>query len=226
MFRQTKVGKGAGFRLVDEYGDRVTVTETSPRAPAVRGSYAKTADRRSSIIQASFEIFASVGYQRGSIKDIADLIGMSRAGVQHHFPDKISLLEAVLRLRDGKSQERLAGRHGIEFLRGLLMIDENNLSIPGVIELYCVLAAESAHPDHSAHEYFVARYETVVSGIETALAEARDQGHLVDGIDPLDAAVDLMAMSDGLQLQWLYNRELDIVAKMRRHLQSLVTVAL
>ena len=204
----------------------MTVIETAPRVAAVRGTYAKTADRRTSIIQASFEIFASVGYQRGSIKDIADLIGMSRAGVQHHFPDKISLLEAVLRLRDGQSQERLAGRHGIEFLRGLVMIDENNLSIPGVIELYCVLAAESAHPDHPAHEYFVTRYETVVEGIAVALAEARDDGHLVVGIDPLDAAIDLVAMSDGLQLQWLYNRELDIAGKTRRRLQSLVTIAL
>jgi AcrR family transcriptional regulator len=191
-----------------------------------RGNYAKTANRRAAIIQASFEVFASVGYQRGSIKDIADLIGMSRAGVQHHFPDKVQLLEAVLRLRDQHAQELLAGKDGIAFIRALVGVIEHNSSIPGLIELYSMLAAEAAPPKHPAHAYFATRNEFVLRGITEAFSAAQKDGDLVEGIDPHTAAVEHVALTEGLQLAWLYNHDINITASVRRHLQSLVAVQL
>ncbi len=202
------------------------VTLTRPRTSTSRGNYAKTADRRAAIIQASFEVFASVGYQRGSIKDIADLIGMSRAGVQHHFPDKVQLLEAVLRLRDQHAQQLLAGKQGVAFIRGLIQVIEHNASIPGLIELYTILAAEAASPRHPAHAYFVARAQLVSSGITEAFVAARDAGELVEGVDPFEAAVEHIALTEGLQLAWLYDRSIPITVAVKRHLQAFLTVRL
>ena len=46
------------------------------------------------------EVFATVGYHKGSLRDVADRVGMSQAGLLHHFPSKEHLLEAVLTWRD------------------------------------------------------------------------------------------------------------------------------
>jgi ubiquinone biosynthesis protein COQ9 len=63
-----------------------------------RGPYAKTEEKRRVILDAALEVFAKSGYRSGSIRDIADRVGMSEAGLLHHFPNKSALLAAVLPL--------------------------------------------------------------------------------------------------------------------------------
>ena len=50
-----------------------------------RGNYAVTAERRATILQSAFEVFAKYGYRGGSLKDIAEIVGISEAGILHHF---------------------------------------------------------------------------------------------------------------------------------------------
>ena len=50
-----------------------------------RGSYAKTAARRREILEAGIEVFSANGFRSGSIRDIAERVGMSQAGLLHHF---------------------------------------------------------------------------------------------------------------------------------------------
>ena len=64
------------------------------------GEYAKSRARRQEIIDAAVEVFATVGYHKGSLRDVADRVGMSQAGLLHHFPSKEHLLQAVLTWRD------------------------------------------------------------------------------------------------------------------------------
>ena len=44
--------------------------------------------RRQEIVDAAVEVFATVGYHKGSLRDVADRVGMSQAGLLHHFPSK------------------------------------------------------------------------------------------------------------------------------------------
>ncbi|MFT4305410.1 MAG: helix-turn-helix domain-containing protein [Microbacterium sp.] len=183
-----------------------------------RGSYAKSAVTRRAILDAALEVFAESGYRAGSLREIAERVEMSEAGLLHHFPSKAKLLEAVLDRRDDRSEQvvPIDAEDGAETLRGLVRLAEQNAATPGVVELYCTLSAEAVSPDHPAHAYFVRRYDFVRGSMEHAFANLATQGRLKHGMTPQRASVVLIALMDGLQVQWLLDRDvLDMAEELR-----------
>ena len=71
------------------------------------------------------------------------------------------------------------------------------------MRLFTVLAAESVDDDHPAHELFRERYRDLRRLVGTRLAIEQREGRLAADIDPDKLAPQLLAMFDGLQLQWL-----------------------
>lgn len=172
-------------------------------APARRGPYAKTKERRESIVQAAHEVFAAHGYRGGSLQEVADRVGMSQSSLLHHFPSKRDLLLAVLHLRD-ETRPAGAGEGGEKpFVERVLAQARFNESIPGVIELYTVLCAESLTEDHPGSDYFTTRYERHRASYEREFAALAAKGRLRQGVDPARAAATLIAVWDGIQAQWL-----------------------
>lgn len=193
----------------------VTQTPSPSRARKPRGEYAKTGAKRTAILDAALEVFAESGYRSGSLRDVAGKVGMSEAGLLHHFPNKSALLAAVLDRRDQHSLERVpfGGKDGGVTLRGLVDLAAYNASVPGVVELYCVLSAEATAPDHPAHEYFVGRYEFTRGSLRAAFEALEAEGRLMTGVTPQRAAVATIAMMDGLQVQWLLDRDVVVMAE-------------
>jgi AcrR family transcriptional regulator len=194
-----------------------------------RGTYAKTAGRRREILEAGIEVFSSNGFRSGSIREIAERVGMSQAGLLHHFSNKNELLAGVLELRDERSRRlvNFDSVDGLEHLRGHVSNMAYNASMPGLVELHCILSAEATSPDHPAHDYFVTRYKWVVDFTTTAITDVRDRGLLVDGMEPGSAARSLVALMDGLQVQWLLDRDsVDMAEETRRYIRSLLTIPL
>jgi len=76
---------------------------------------------------------------------------------------------------------------------------QRNATQPEIVRLFTVLAAESLEPTHPAHDYFARRQE------QAATAYAALAGHLTDRPDLL--ARQILAMMDGLQIQWLRSPE-------------------
>jgi AcrR family transcriptional regulator len=190
----------------------------SPTQRRPRGSYAKTPERRFAILDAALAVFAERGYRAGSLRDVAERVGMSEAGLLHHFPNKSSLLAAVLERRDERSYEIVPLREtdGIETIVGLVRLAEYNASVPGVVELYCALSAEATSPDHPAHAYFVERYALVRDRLRIAFENIEADGLLVEDITPEHAARSTIALMDGLQVQWLLDRSsLDMAEELR-----------
>jgi AcrR family transcriptional regulator len=183
----------------------MTNTETAPKTRKPRGEYAKTGAKREAILDAALEVFAESGYRAGSLREVAQRVGMSEAGLLHHFRSKSALLQAVLDHRDELSRALVDFdlADGVASLRGLEMLARANAATPGVIELYCTLSAEATSPDHPAHAYFVQRYELVRASIGGAFERIEGAGRLMPGIDPQRAAVATIALMDGLQVQWL-----------------------
>lgn len=182
------------------------MTDTRPattRKP--RGEYAKSEAKRQAILDAALEVFAESGYRAGSLREVAQRVGMSEAGLLHHFRSKSALLMAVLDHRDDLARAIVDFDQpdGIIALRGLVALAERNASTPGVVELYCTLSAEATSPDHPAHDYFVRRYVFVRESIGAAFERLKAAGALTPGIDPHRAAVATTALMDGLQVQWL-----------------------
>lgn len=208
----------------------MTIEETDAvPASRRRGSYAKTEEKRRSILDAALEVFAESGYRSGSLREVALRVGMSEAGLLHHFPNKSSLLAAVLERRDDHSTEiiNLDPDAGRETLKGLVYLASYNASIPGVVELYCVLSAEATAPDHPAHQYFVDRYTFTRGMISRAFVTMAQRGELREGVDPDSAARSTIAMMDGLQVQWLLDRNsVDMAEELRVYLSGLTVEAL
>lgn len=196
---------------------------TEAGAPAQsrrRGEYAKSHATRQTILDASLEVFAESGYRAGSLREIAARVGMSEAGVLHHFRNKVALLEAVLSYRDERALliVPVDTGDGGDLLRGFVRLAEYNASTPGVIRLYCMLSAEATSPDHPAHAYFIRRYEYVRDILERAFVQLRQQGRYRTGVEPRRMAVTVIAMMDGLQLQWLLDRGVADMAETLRDL--------
>ena len=75
------------------------------------------------------------------------------------------------------------------------------------MELFTVLSAEATALDHPARTFFVERYRTTLRAIEQAYEAVRAENALHPGIEPGAAARQLIAMMDGLQIQWLRDLE-------------------
>ncbi|MCL2515867.1 MAG: TetR/AcrR family transcriptional regulator [Microbacteriaceae bacterium] len=200
------------------------MTGAPPGRGGRRGPYAKSARTRRSILESALAVFAAGGYRSGSLREIAQGVGLSEAGLLHHFPNKAALLAAVLEHRDEQSRERfLAGSgHPRELLDALVAIAEHNATVPAVVELYVTLSAEATTAGHPAHEHFRDRYRTLFASIRADLAALQHAGELRADLDPAIAARGLIALMDGLQLQYLYGGgAVDMAADVRAYLQSL-----
>jgi len=201
------------------------MTATSPRP---RGEYAKTPARRQEILTAAVEVFSSSGFHKGSLRDVAERAGLSQAGVLHHFPSKNHLVEAVLTWRDDESRHRFVDHNtGLDKLRALIeLVDYNQRKTPELVELYATLSAEATSADHPVHDYFAQRYAWVVDFTREAFEDVEAAGELRPGVEPASAARSIVALMDGLQIQWLYDREsVDMAAEVRRYVASLLAVA-
>ena len=186
----------------------MTVQDTAARR-GPRGPYAKSEQTQSAILDAALEVFALGGYRAGSLRGVADRVGISEAGLLHHFRSKSALLAAVLERRDQQSEKLFdfSDGDGRRRLRSLLSLARYNATIPGVVELFCTLSAEATAPDHPAHAYFSDRYRRVVDLSTNSFRELADDGELREGIDPHRAGQQLIALWDGLQIQWLFERD-------------------
>lgn len=194
-----------------------------------RGEYAKTAERRQQIVSAAVEVFSAAGYRKGSIRDVAEKVGLSQAGLLHHYPSKEHLLEAVLTWRDEVSRQLIGEPlpEGLDLLRGLVKATEYNETTPELVELHVIVSAEGTSADHPLRSYFVNRYADLFERVRQAFERAADEGQLRPGVDCASAARTLIALMDGLQLQWLLDRDhVDMAGDLRHYLQPLLTVEL
>lgn len=200
-----------------------TAADSGRRGP--RGEYAKSAATRIAILDAALEVFAQSGYRRGSLREVAERVGMSEAGLLHHFKNKSLLLQAVLDHRDDVSRQLVDfdALDGVESLRGLVSLAAHNASTPGVVELYTTLSAEATSPDHPAHAYFLQRYRYVRESTSAAFERVAAAGRLRPGIDPYRAAVATIALMDGLQVQWLLDPDsTDMAAMLAESMRTMI----
>lgn len=188
--------------------------------PRRRGAYAKTAARRREILDAAVGVFAHQGFRGSALRDIAEHVGMSQPGLLHHFGTKEGLLMAVLAHRD---QQLSDGSTGIEALRASVSAAAAQ---PGLTRMFIMLAAEATDPDHPAHEFFVERYRTAKDTFRTHIARAQRDGYVSAADDPSALAEQLVAVMDGLQLQWLLDDSFDLGAAFDRFLDTLTRATL
>ena len=132
----------------------------------------------------------------------------SARGVQL-LVDVLHLLLELLTLRQDHDAERvaraLADHEG--FLDALLGLCRENQGTAGLVRLFTILAGESVDADHPAHDWMVERYRGLRERFVARIEAEQRAGHVASGIDARALAPQLIAMFDGLQLQWLLDPE-------------------
>lgn len=181
---------------------------------AGRGPYRKGVERRSAIVRAATQVFAERGYHGGSLRGIAERVGVSSASLVQYFGSKEGLLAAVL--QEWARQSRPAGADGLRglaWVRGMREAMLYNVEHPGLVELFLTLTVEATSPDHPARTFVQRRYSTVVENHVQHLREAVEDGDVAPMADArLEQEARLfVAAMDGIELQWLLDRRVDLL---------------
>ncbi|RXZ49148.1 TetR/AcrR family transcriptional regulator [Agromyces fucosus] len=176
---------------------------------ARRGSYAKGVAKREEILTTALDVIARNGYRRTSVRELADAVGLSQAGLLHYFSSKEELFQEILRKRDEVDTE------GIDFqtnqsIEVFFQVIRHNSEVPGLVQLYAQLSTEACDADHPAHEFFVKRYDAFRAVFGDMLRSEQAAGRLDPDLD-LDRIGNLfLAAADGLQTQWMLDPSIDM----------------
>jgi AcrR family transcriptional regulator len=170
---------------------------------------------KETILEAALPLFARQGYRGASLASIASAAGLTQPGLLHHFPSKEELLLGLLDWRDRDDGKRLSGLpdgDGLAYLERLEDLVAHNMTAPELVALFTTLVGEGTSPEHPAHDYFVERYRRIRARAIRSLREGQLAGEVRDDAD-LEVIVPLLfAVMDGLQIQWLLDPEIDMVA--------------
>ncbi|MFD8595259.1 TetR/AcrR family transcriptional regulator [Kitasatospora sp. NPDC059646] len=190
-----------------------------------RGTYAVGDERRSRILDTAVEHFAQWGFHAASLARIAKDVGITQGGLLHHFRTKEALLVSVLEASDEHDIERFFAEECAtvaEWFHRLLDLTAHNARRPGRTRMFNALVGESGDPEHPAHAFFTRRYRTLAEDAAQSLRRGVDSGELRPDTDCPAEARQLLAMMDGLQLQWVLDPEaVDMPAQLHRHLDRL-----
>jgi len=161
--------------------------------------------RRSTILATAVEVFGEQGYRGTSLREIARRVGISDAGLLHHFGSKMGLLAATIEARDEMDRQRreeseAAGTTFVDTMRDQVA---RNTRSPGLVALHVVLSAEATDPQHPAHESFRDRYRQIRHQDDESFSRLQADGELRTDLNPERVGQLVTAMMDGLQLQWL-----------------------
>jgi AcrR family transcriptional regulator len=185
-------------------------------APNRRG-----AARREQILDAAVELFALRGYRSSGLLELADRVGMTHAGILHHFGTKEDLLRAVMARRDeilDRQADEFEGK-GIVGLRTIRDPFEPEI----LTRLATVLRTENLDPGEPLHDYFVKGNERVRALIAGEIQRGQQAGEVRDDVDPDVKAIEILAFSIGIETQWLLEPDtIDRTIAFRSFLRSLL----
>ncbi|MBC3197950.1 TetR/AcrR family transcriptional regulator [Pseudomonas poae] len=174
--------------------------------------------RREELLDAALQVFSLDGYSGASVARVAAIAGISVAGLLHHFPSKISLLMGVLQRRDEVNQRIADEVRAEKSLSGLLgslrAINRSNASAPGVVRAFTILNAENLLDTQPAWTWFQERYAGIQQRLHGQLADLVAMGEVRGDVDLAGLTEEILAMMDGLQIQWLrFPEQVDLVAR-------------
>jgi AcrR family transcriptional regulator len=211
---------GFGQRIDEEMRSMSKSTGATTRGP-----YRTGVRRREQIVAVAIVVFGENGYAGGSIRTIAERVGVSHATLLQHFGSKEGLLTAVLEEWDRRTVEAsLTGLVGLDYFRRLPEVMTAHLGSRGLLELFTTIAAEASNPAHPAHVFIQRRYTDNLETLAHHLRQAVDVGDVA----PLTSAeiqteVRLVtAVLDGIGLQWLLDPSTHVTASVQTYIDRTV----
>ncbi|MDF2579884.1 MAG: transcriptional regulatory protein [Microbacterium sp.] len=191
---------------------------------AARGPYAKGKAKRAEILDVALDVIDREGYASATVKELADAVGLSQNGLLHYFGSKDALFAEILRRRDEVTAVQIDAEHqdfADDLVQRILLAVDDEATSPGFTQLSLRVTGEATEPGHVAHDFLHDRYENVRFVVRDAVTRLQAAGRLSPEIDPAVAASLVFAAWDGLRLQWMYDKSIDIRANLLYLLRAL-----
>ncbi|MFE6081133.1 TetR family transcriptional regulator [Streptomyces virginiae] len=201
-------------------------TERKATKGAARGTYAVGDARRQKILDTAVEHFAQWGFNASSLTRIAADCGITQGGLLHHFRGKEDLLLSVLAQSERHDVERLFSEPAASVAAHFATVVDlaaDNERRPGIVRMFNTLVGESGNPEHPAHAYFTRRYTRVLAYTVDLLEAGVARGELRPDTDCEAVGREILAVMDGLQIQWVLTPDtVDMPARLRGFLDRLL----
>jgi len=198
---------------------------SSSTGATARGPYRTGVRRREKILAVAITVFGEYGFAGGSVRTIAERVGVSHATLLQHFGSKEGLLTAVLQEWDRRTVAGgLAGVAGLDYFRRLPEVMNAHLSNRGLLELFTTIAAEASSPAHPAHAFIQRRYTGNLATLAVHLQQAVDAGDVAP-LTPTEIQTEVRlvtAVLDGIGLQWLLDPTTDVNATVETYINRTV----
>ncbi|BDR53348.1 TetR family transcriptional regulator [Bombiscardovia nodaiensis] len=191
----------------------------------------ETEAKRQEILKAALDVFGRKGAEKGTLEEIASKVGMTRAGVLHHFGSKRKLLLAVIQYNDESEVDAFPDKripHGAAAFQHLIATTEHHAHSSGIARSFVTLSSESITDDNPGHAYFQQRYQNLRNELTQALVDmAKERKSTINMAEAEMASASILAMMDGLQLQWLLSQDqIDLSASTAFAINALVSAVI
>lgn len=174
-----------------------------------RRSYAKGIAKREEVLRAGLTVFAENGYQKTSIRELAEAANLSQAGLLHYFGSKEELLVAILDRREQENQQEGSDHDDLD---RFFEVVRRNVAVPGLAQLFAVMSTCAIEASHPAHEFFLDRNERLRRRLGDAILARQEAGEITSALNAARIATLLIATADGLQVQWLIDPQVEMSA--------------
>jgi AcrR family transcriptional regulator len=164
--------------------------------------------RQQQILDVAFGLFADHGYRATTLAQVADAVGITEAGVLHHFPSKEALLQAVLDARDLSVDPDVqlwiaeAGG-GVASVRRMAALAQPLLDDPRLARFDAVVGGESVGDAAVGRDHFRDRLRLIRKSLAAMLADGVRSGEIRRDTDVDAVAAEITAFMNGIQTQWL-----------------------
>ncbi len=180
------------------------------RSLVARKTKEEAQETRNRILDAAEQVFQRQGVSRTSLADIADEARVTRGAIYWHFKNKADLYDAMIkRVLDPEEARCNAGMVTVSdplgFIRGLAVDflqrvprDSRYQRVFEIVWHKCEYVGEMA-VIRDSHLECGRRF---IALLEEAMSHAREIGQLPGGVCPREAAVGIIALLDGLIVNW------------------------
>ncbi len=181
------------------------VSDTAPRRrtlPQIRKMQTRTR-----ILDAARKVFAAHGYDAASVAQIAQAADIAKGALYVHFDNKEALFRTILLEHVQRRSAATAARLGpdvplreaiVQIIEGAWTIHQDGTSCSLLSTEFFALAARSAWGRTAMATIF----EHCSSALVRFLDHAKTRGEVRNDVDSLTAARLMLALHDGLVLQW------------------------
>jgi len=174
--------------------------------------------KRKMILHAAIACFARDGFHKATMIDIAQMAGVSDGLAYRYFAGKDEIIREAVRLVSGPGETVAVDAVDTDDAAAMLVLflrsSFERFRIPGrdtILRLRFRSWAEALDSEELRKEV-VDRWEHHSAVTEPALTGAREQAMIPSHLDPRAVARVMLALHDGLDLQWSLDPSLDVDA--------------